>query len=102
MTAATMPNMEIHIAGQPDVKKIPKDDFVRFTGTLNGYQPTPFLLTWDEAKVNAEDLHDLPAPERLRAPGRGGRGGAARAEAGRRAVGCIADVRQKANLNSIV
>jgi tetratricopeptide (TPR) repeat protein len=80
MTAASMPNMEIHIAGQPDVKKIPKDDFVRFTGTLNGYQPSPFLLTWDEAKINAEDLADLPAPGGPAAPGRG-RGGAGRGRA---------------------
>jgi hypothetical protein len=29
---------------------------VRFTGTLSGYTPTPFMLTWDAAKVNAEDI----------------------------------------------
>ncbi len=82
MKAASAPNMEIHIAGQPDVRRIPKDDYIRFTGTVTGYQPTPFLLTWDEAKVNADDLKDLPAetpaPGRGRpaaAPGRG-RGGA--------------------------
>ena len=79
MQAGTMPNMEVHIAGQADVKKLSKEDFVRFTGTLSGYQATPFLLTWDEAKVNAEDLQDVPQPG---APagagrGRGGRGGAA-------------------------
>ena len=33
-----------------------KDDFVRFTGTLSGYTQSPFLLTWDNAKVNPEDL----------------------------------------------
>ena len=76
MKAATAPNMEIHIVGQPDVKRIPKDDYIRFTGTLSGYQPTPFMLTWDEAKVNPEDLQDLP-PETPAPGGRGGRGGAA-------------------------
>jgi hypothetical protein len=75
MKAATAPNMEIHITGQPDVKKIPKDDYIRFTGTLSGYQPTPFLLTWDDAKVNQQDLQEIPAE--TPAPGRGGRPAAA-------------------------
>jgi hypothetical protein len=65
MEAATAPNMEIHIMGQPEAKRIPKDDFIRFTGTLTGYQPTPFLLTWDESKVNADDIPpETPAPGR--------------------------------------
>lgn len=83
MEAATMPNMEIHVTGQADVKKVSKDDFVRFTGTLNGYQATPFLLTWDEAKVNPEDLQDLAAPGAPAAAGRGGRGGRGGAVPGR-------------------
>ena len=29
---------------------------VRFTGTLVGYTQNPFLLTWDKAKINPEDL----------------------------------------------
>jgi hypothetical protein len=74
MMAATAPNMEIHIVGQPDARKISKDDLLRFTGTLNGYQQEPFLLTWDDCRINAEDLSDLTAPP---AGGRGGgRGGA--------------------------
>jgi len=65
MQAATAPNMEVHVVGQPEARRIPKDDYVRFTGTLTGYQPTPFLLTWDEAKVNAEDIPpETPAPGR--------------------------------------
>ena len=56
MDAATMPNMEVHIAGQPDVKRLMKDDAVRFTGTLKDYQQSPFMLVWDNAKVNPEDL----------------------------------------------
>jgi hypothetical protein len=79
MKAATDPNMEVHVTGQPDVKKIPKDDYIRFTGTLNGYQQSPFLLTWDDAKVNSEDLADIPAPG---APAGRGRGGAGRGRGG--------------------
>jgi tetratricopeptide (TPR) repeat protein len=61
MDAATMPNMEVHVVGQPDAKRIQKDDAVRFTGTLNGYQQSPFMLTWDNAKLNPEDLQPAPA-----------------------------------------
>jgi tetratricopeptide (TPR) repeat protein len=79
MKAATDPNMEVHIVGQPDVRKLMKDDFLRFTGTLSAFQQSPFLLTWTDAKVNAEDLQDLTAPPAGAAPGRGragrGRGG---------------------------
>ena len=52
MQAATAPNMEVHVVGQPEAKRIQKDEFVRFTGTLSTYQQRPFVLTWDNAKVN--------------------------------------------------
>ena len=68
MDAATMPNMEVHIVGQPDVKRLMKDDAVRFTGTLKDYQQSPFMLTWDGAKVNPEDLQ--PAPTGGKRPAR--------------------------------
>ena len=64
MQAATGPNMEVHVMGQPEAKRIQKDDYVRFTGTVSGYSQSPFLLTWDNAKVNAEDI----SPEKA-APG---------------------------------
>jgi hypothetical protein len=65
MEAATAPNMEVTIVGQPEARRIPKDEYIRFTGTLTGYQPTPFLLTWDQAKVNTEDIPaETPAPGR--------------------------------------
>jgi tetratricopeptide (TPR) repeat protein len=76
MDAATMPNMEVHIVGQPDVKRLMKDDAVRFTGTLKDYQQSPFMLTWDSAKVNPEDLQPAPTggkrPARTAAPKRPG------------------------------
>ncbi len=50
MEAATDANMEVHIVGQPEAKRLQKDDVVRFTGTLSGYTQNPFLLTWDAAK----------------------------------------------------
>ncbi len=54
--AATAPNMEVKITGQPEAKGLEKDAVVRFTGTLVGYTQSPFLLTWDKAKINMEDL----------------------------------------------
>jgi hypothetical protein len=57
--AATTPDMEVKIktTDQPDAAKMEKDGFMRFTGTLETYDPDPaFLLHWDKAKVNEEDL----------------------------------------------
>lgn len=55
--AATTPNMDVKVAGQPDAAKLEKGNPVRFTGTLETYDPDPaFMLHWDKAKVNEEDL----------------------------------------------
>ncbi|HSC44363.1 MAG TPA: hypothetical protein VLC94_00970 [Candidatus Acidoferrum sp.] len=55
--AATTPNMEVKVVGQPEAARVEKDNPVRFTGTLSSYDPDPaFMLHWDKAKVNAEDI----------------------------------------------
>ena len=55
--AATTPNMDVKVLGQPDAAKLEKGNPVRFTGTLIAYDPDPaFMLHWDKAKVNEEDL----------------------------------------------
>jgi hypothetical protein len=55
--AATTPNMDVRVVGQPEAAKLEKDNAVRFTGTLMSYDPDPsFKLHWDKAKVNEEDL----------------------------------------------
>jgi len=55
--AATTPNMEVKVVGQPEAAKLEKDNPVRFSGTLMSYDPEPaFMLHWDKAKVNAEDI----------------------------------------------
>ncbi|MGB2625765.1 MAG: hypothetical protein WAK20_03180 [Candidatus Acidiferrum sp.] len=55
--AATTPNMDVKVVGQPDAAKLEKGNPVRFTGTLVSYDPDPaFMLHWDKAKVNEEDL----------------------------------------------
>jgi hypothetical protein len=63
--AATTANMDISIktADQPDAAKLEKGNAVRFTGTLESYDPDPnFMLHWDKAKVNEEDLPKANKP----------------------------------------
>jgi tetratricopeptide (TPR) repeat protein len=50
------PDMDVKVVGQPEAAKLEKDNPVRFTGTLTSYDPDPFMLHWDKAKVNAEDI----------------------------------------------
>ena len=70
MQAATTPNMSVKVwtapppAGtatgpgnvadvpQPDVVRFQKDDPIRFSGALVSYDPSPFLLHWDQVKVD--------------------------------------------------
>jgi hypothetical protein len=67
--AATNPDLEVKVAAPAadadakakeafeETKKVEKDNFMRFTGTLETYDPDPaFMLHWDKAKVNDEDL----------------------------------------------
>jgi len=70
--AATEPNMEVKVAGQPEAKRLEKDAVVRFTGTLVSYSQTPFLLTWDKAKINTEDLPEEKATPTKKGPGKKG------------------------------
>ena len=73
--AATTPNMEVKVVGQPDAARLEKDNPVRFTGTLTSYDPDPaFMLHWDKAKVNAEDIpQEKKAPAKRPAPKKPGR-----------------------------
>ena len=66
--AATNPDMDVIIktADQPAAAKLEKGNPVRFTATLESYDPDPaFMLHWDKAKVNEEDL---PKPGKKPAP----------------------------------
>jgi len=76
--AANTPNMDITVAAPPatadpadkerfeETKKLEKGNAVRFTGTLESYDPDPaFMLHWDKAKINDEDL---PKPGKKPAP----------------------------------
>ena len=55
--AATTPNMEVRVVGQPEAARVEKDTAIHFTGTLTAYDPEPaFFLHWDKAKVKEEDI----------------------------------------------
>jgi tetratricopeptide (TPR) repeat protein len=55
--AKTTPDMDVKVVGQPEAAKLEKDNPVRFTATLTTYDPDPaFMLHWDKAKVNADDI----------------------------------------------
>jgi tetratricopeptide (TPR) repeat protein len=63
--AATAPNMDVKVVGQPEAARVEKDSPVHFTGTLVSYDPDPaFFLHWDKAKVKAEDIPKEKAPKK--------------------------------------
>ena len=64
--AATAPNMDVKIVGQPEAARVEKDSAVHFTGTLISYDPDPaFFLHWEKAKVKEEDIHkEKAAPKK--------------------------------------
>ncbi|HYL45706.1 MAG TPA: hypothetical protein VEU52_01635, partial [Candidatus Limnocylindrales bacterium] len=57
LEAAKTATMDVKVVGQPEASRIPKDDYVRFSGTIVAYDPDPaFMLHWEKAKVNPEDI----------------------------------------------
>jgi hypothetical protein len=70
-------DMDVKVVGQPEAARLEKDNPVRFTGTLLSYDPDPFMLHWDKAKVNAEDIpkdKEKKAPTKKRPTKRPARG----------------------------
>jgi tetratricopeptide (TPR) repeat protein len=64
--AATTPNLDVKVVGQPEASRLQKGDGMRFSGTLVSYDPEPaFMIHWDKAKVNPEDI-----PAEKGAPGK--------------------------------
>jgi hypothetical protein len=63
--AATTPNMDVKIVGQPDVARVEKDSAVHFTATLTSYDPDPaFFLHWEKGKVKDEDIPKEKTPKK--------------------------------------
>jgi len=63
--AATTPNMDVKVVGQPEAARVEKDSPVHFNGTLVSYDPDPaFFLHWDQGKVKEEDIPKEKAPKK--------------------------------------
>ncbi len=52
MQEATTANMEVKVPGQPEASRLAKDDPIRFSGTVASYDAQPFMLHWDQGKVD--------------------------------------------------
>jgi hypothetical protein len=67
--AATTPNMDVKVVGQPEAARVEKDSPVHFNGFLASYDPDPaFFLHWDKAKVKAEDIPKEKAAPKKKPP----------------------------------
>jgi len=62
ITNSTAPNLDVKFVGQPEVSRFKKDDEIVFDGTLVGYDPTPFMLHFDKAKVDPKIIPAENAP----------------------------------------
>lgn len=63
--AATTPNMDVKVIGQPDAKRVEKDGAVHFTATLVSYDPDPsFMLHWEKGKIAEEDIPKEKTPKK--------------------------------------
>jgi tetratricopeptide (TPR) repeat protein len=61
-TAPATPPAGAAITPQPDVVRLQKDDGIQFAGTITGYDPSPFLLHWDQVKVDPSTIPAKGAP----------------------------------------
>ncbi|HMD32825.1 MAG TPA: hypothetical protein VKG84_13005 [Candidatus Acidoferrales bacterium] len=70
LNASTAPNGDLKIAAQPETARLEKDSIFRFSGKLTGYTPDPFYLTWENVKVNPEDIPEEKGKKPAKKPGR--------------------------------
>lgn len=82
MQAATTPNMDVKvytmmpaippagasIASQPGAVRLRKDDEIQFAGTIVGYDPSPFILHWDDVKIDPSTIPAKAVPDRTTKP----------------------------------
>jgi hypothetical protein len=67
LNASTAADTTLKITTQPDAARLSKDDIFRFAGKLTGYTPSPFQLSFEDVKINPEDI---PAEKGKAAPKR--------------------------------
>lgn len=67
--AGTVPNLEVHVDGQPAAMRFKKDDLFVFAATLKSYTPEPFMLQLEKGKVREDTLPAVEkAPPKKAAP----------------------------------
>jgi hypothetical protein len=62
MQDATTANMEVKVPGQPDAARLLKDDPIRFSGIVASYDAQPFMLHWDQGKVDPSIIPEKTQP----------------------------------------
>jgi tetratricopeptide (TPR) repeat protein len=70
LNASTAPNGDLKLAGQPEAARLEKDSIFRFSGKLTGYTPDPFNLSWENVKVNPEDIPEEKGKKPAKRPGK--------------------------------
>lgn len=67
--AATAGGQAPQITPQPEVARIQQNDPIQFSGTIVSYDPSPFLLHWDDVKVDPASIPaEKATPGRRAAP----------------------------------
>jgi tetratricopeptide (TPR) repeat protein len=71
LNASTAASADLKLAaGQPSVARLEKDSIFRFSGKITGYTPDPFYLTWENVKVNPEDIPEEKGKKPAKRPGK--------------------------------
>ncbi|HTU32672.1 MAG TPA: hypothetical protein VMF66_02595, partial [Candidatus Acidoferrum sp.] len=60
------------VTPQPDVTRLKKDEAIKFSGTIVSYDPSPFLLHWDQVKVDPSIIPPKGAAPAHKRAARGG------------------------------
>jgi hypothetical protein len=53
---------------QPDASRLQKDDPIQFSGTIVSYDPSPFLLHWDQVKVDPSIIPEKGSTTKRKIP----------------------------------
>jgi len=70
VTASTAADSDLKISGQPDAARMEKDGIFRFAGKLTGFTADPFHLSWENVKVNPEDIPEEKGKKPAKRPGK--------------------------------
>ncbi|HXW54496.1 MAG TPA: hypothetical protein VEJ67_02020 [Candidatus Cybelea sp.] len=56
---------------QPDAARLQKDDPIQFSGTIVSYDPSPFMLHWDQVKVDPSIIPQKGSTTKHKIPSKG-------------------------------